>query len=328
VIGPRSSRRRVAGRTLSLLGAVLAVLGTLPRVARAYVRATNEMGVPVYWAASCEAATIYMNGFSEMTAGEVAKSIAAAAAAWSAGAVACPGADGGGGPSFEVVPAIVTGGGAPGVVYDGKSSIMFETQTWLHDPDAIALTVRFTSSDGKILDADIDINATDPAAGGAATWGNLDPGAAGAMHGIAITDLQRAITHEMGHFLGLAHTCFDADTDAPPRPNDDQGRPIPDCANPAPDIPAAHAVMWYFVDSGSADKRVLSSDDVAGVCAIYPPSRAAPACALDQPDDGCACAAAEVRHPFAISALGLVALLGAWRRKRRLTSDPDPPGDR
>jgi hypothetical protein len=55
-------------------------------------------------------------------------------------------------------------------------------------------------------------------------------------------DLQSILQHETGHVLGLAH----------------------------PPIPAA--VMYYAYLPGSDGKRVLNSDDINGLCTIYPPS--------------------------------------------------------
>ena len=36
--------------------------------------------------------------------------------------------------------------------------------------------------------------------------------------------------------------------------------------------------MWYKVEPGATNKRVITADDARGVCAIYPPSAAAPTC--------------------------------------------------
>jgi hypothetical protein len=54
-------------------------------------------------------------------------------------------------------------------------------------------------------------------------------------------DLPSIITHEIGHFIGLDHS---------PKPS---------------------ATMFITYKAGSGNLRVLDPDDVAGVCAIYPP---------------------------------------------------------
>jgi hypothetical protein len=61
--------------------------------------------------------------------------------------------------------------------------------------------------------------------------------------GPGTTDLRTVTTHELGHILGLAHS------------------------------PDRNAVMWYTAGQGER-RRTPNADDVAGVCAVYPPGRA------------------------------------------------------
>lgn len=310
-----------AARAAAAVGLVLALGALSP--ARAYVREVTEQPpyLPVYWASPCVVTTIYLNGFTEMTSDEVAKSIAGAAQAWSPDNVTCPGpgSDAGAGhPSFEIITQLSTSAAVPPLDggTDGKNSIIFRTTDWIPDkPEAIALTSRNTDASGRIFDADIEINAVpvsvDPFRD--FQWANLDPGAPAAVHGDQI-DLQTAITHEFGHFLGLAHTCF-ADGDAM-RLLDDQGQPQPDCVDGAA-IPQAAAVMWYEVDRNNALKRAITTDDARGVCAIYPPARAAPVCAQNAPDDGCGCAASGGGSASSLAAALVGLALIASRRRRK-----------
>jgi MYXO-CTERM domain-containing protein len=297
----------------------------LMRPAQAYVRALSASGVPLYWPQSCAAVTIYLNGFSMMTSDEVAKSIAAAAHAWSPSEVTCPGPDGDGGtghPYFEIVPSMSAGGSVPEVAYDGKNSIIFQTTTWPEDPEFIAYTQHFTGPDGAIVDTDIEINAVT-----GISWSNLDPGSSSTGHVLDTIDLQTAMTHEFGHFLGLAHTCFHAGVDSLPRPNDDQGQPIPDCPDPAStpgDVPQAQSVMWFFVDPGLTTKRTLAADDIHAVCDLYPAAQDPHACTLNLPDDGCGCAAGGAPlAPGATLSLLALAFAALARRRRSLRSDRD-----
>jgi hypothetical protein len=71
-----------------------------------------------------------------------------------------------------------------------------------------------------------------------------------------VDDLQSIATHEAGHFLGLGHSL------------------------------AKGATMNASYNPRTTDFRTLSADDVAGICAIYPPDRDAPACSFPEPNHG------------------------------------------
>ena len=65
------------------------------------------------------------------------------------------------------------------------------------------------------------------------------------------TNFQAVMTHEVGHFFGMAHTCEDGE--ACPNPDD------------------RNAIMYW--SSGScADVSEIQSDDIAGITALYGPS--------------------------------------------------------
>ncbi len=308
-----------------LLPLVLALcaLPALERPAQAYVRSVsmNGMGPPLYRLSSCETMTIYLNGFSDLTSDEVAKSIGAAAAAWGPDQVTCPSATsdaGKGHPYFQIIPQLATGGAVPGLVgQDGKNSIIFVTSAsdWemIGAPaDALAFTSVYKEPDGRIVEADIDINATDPTM---FSWANLDPGAPPPRNGMAPFDLQTVMTHEFGHFLGLSHTC---DSGIPGDNGDAPLTGVPPCSGASPE--AIAAVMYYEIKPNSIAKRVLTADDAAGVCAIYPADMDPHACTENTPDDGCGCATAGMGlgsgAVVALAALAL-ALVVAWRRRRR-----------
>jgi MYXO-CTERM domain-containing protein len=259
-----------------------------------------------------------------MTADEVAKSIAAAAHAWSPSEVTCPGPGGDAGsthPYFEIIPSLSSGGPVPEIGYDGKNSIIFQTSAWDAGAEVIAATSHFSTPDGAIVDTDIQINAVVGSA-----WANLDPGSTIGGH-IDAVDLQTAMTHEFGHFLGLAHTCVNVGVDAPAQPTDDQGAPVPDCPTepvcpPPSDVPQAQSDMWFFVCPDSIAKRVLSSDDVRAVCDLYPAAQDPHSCTANLPDDGCGCRTGG-RTSAGGAALLALAVATALMRRRRLRSDRD-----
>jgi MYXO-CTERM domain-containing protein len=308
-------------RSLIFAGALTVVILT-GRGAGAYVQAVSDSGnLPLSWSSSCETVTIYLNGFTAMTPDEVAKSIGGAAAAWGPDAVTCPATIGDGGaghPYFEILPQLSTSGAAPGVAPDRKNVIVFETATWdpSLSPEALAFTSVWKEPSGNIIDADIEINATNPEF----EWANLDPGAPPGKNGIPRYDLQTVMTHEFGHFLGLAHTCTanpstgDDGNSAPTSGKDDRGQPIPTCDDTG--VPQYAAVMWATVDSDSIIKRVLSTDDARGVCAIYPPAQDPRSCTQNLPDDGCGCAVGTLPGRLAGLALVSLALVFAVRRRR------------
>jgi MYXO-CTERM domain-containing protein len=104
-------------------------------------------------------------------------------------------------------------------------------------------------------------------------------------------DLRNTVTHEAGHFVGLAHPCGD-----PSGPSCQQ-------SPPAGEVPYSDRTMYPTTSAGQISKRTLSVDDVAGVCAIYPPA------------SGCGCGTSGAPGVLA-AALAALALLAARPRRR------------
>jgi MYXO-CTERM domain-containing protein len=95
-------------------------------------------------------------------------------------------------------------------------------------------TLTFNVQSGEIYDADIEINGEI-----ALTTSDVT----------VINDLQSILTHEIGHFLGIAHS------------------------------PDPTATMFSIYEPGSLSMRDLAPDDINAVCSIYKPERAGlPAC--------------------------------------------------
>jgi MYXO-CTERM domain-containing protein len=259
---------------------------------------------------NCVPITLYLNGFTQMTVDEVAKSMSAAAHAWSPSEVPCPGTTRPTNPFLEIVPSLAPlDARKPPVANDAHNVAVFVIDEFPHDAGVIALTTLSNKKDGRILDADIEVNARDW------QWTNLDPGAPPVGDQFPI-DLQAAITHEFGHFLGLGHTCYTPFGSDEVRPVDHEGNPVPDCQDHTPGV--EDTVMFAIVEPGDSRKRSLTDDDKAGVCAIYPEADDPRICALDLPDDGCGCAAGgrDAGGPAA-GALAFVLALGALRVSRR-----------
>jgi len=151
--------------------------------------------------------------------------------------------------------------------------------------DTLAYTlVTSERSSGRIVDADVAFDASDfqfkDLASGACDDG-VDPA--------SCADVQNAMAHEAGHFLGLGHS-----TDR-------------------------HATMFgQVLTAGEVSKRNLARDDVNGLCAIYPaglpPVRCAPVPERDVEAEGCGCGAGSAAAPGWV----LLLPLGLLAKRRRL----------
>jgi hypothetical protein len=158
-------------------------------------------------------------------------------------------------PLFEQAFAKWTGstcasGGAPGIAVSAtepvdcaevrynqngpnQNVIVFRDADWPYsDPNnTLGLTtVTFNADTGEIYDADMEINASGK---------NLTVGDPVPIDGF---DLLSVVTHEAGHFLGLAHATSSSST------------------------------MFASYKPGTTSLRSLADDDVAGLCEIYPSS--------------------------------------------------------
>jgi MYXO-CTERM domain-containing protein len=174
----------------------------------------------------------------------------------------------------------------------GANVVMFRDDVWPYpnSTDAFALTtVTFDPSSGRIYDADIEVNSAD--------------------FDIAVDsdtyDLQSILTHEVGHFLGMAHAA-------------------------SADMTSTMRQRWAGT---GMDLRTLSDDDTAGICDAYPPERSAPkdceplngladGChvAKAKESSGCTLARRSEDDPAAKTLLfgaGLLAGLAFVRRRRR-----------
>jgi hypothetical protein len=162
--------------------------------------------------------------------------------------------------------------------------IYFRDDGWPHDDvnETLALTTQlFHDRSGEVQYSDIEINS--------------------GQHEFALrdkdkgTDLEAVITHEVGHYIGLAHS------------------------------PERESIMapQYCQDEMRCSRtkelaRDLGEDDIAAVCALYPPDGATASASSDP--KGCAITSSPASHSggaaFAVLALGAVAILSARSRRR------------
>lgn len=184
----------------------------------------------------------------------------------------------------------------------GNASVwMFRDKDWPYQGvnSTIALTTLTVEiPTGKILDADVELNSFGTNISTSDTK--------------VTADLESIVTHESGHFLGLAHSSD------------------------------RMATMFAQYSASSTTIRTLALDDMKGICAVYPPASSAPACLEPSPltgfsvncggvnpitkpviqastttSGGCSVSGTRGASPT-WPALALAALLGAarWRRRR------------
>lgn len=259
-------------------------------------------GNPLHWASPCLSYAVQVDGSpaSGLDADQIQALAEQAFLAWKS--ASCPG---GGSPDFEAHfqgfvscdrHEAVCGGADANV-----NVIMFHDSGWTAGRSSVGVTTPTGGTQsGLIFDSDVEINSQD--------W-SFTTDASGMMG----TSLLYVLAHELGHFLGLAHS------------------------------DASQALMSPGYQSLPLSQNLITSDDVAAICAAYPPggglSCAASAPAYDtcqialgtppqkcklasvtQDSSSCSCrlAAHESRHGSApIAALGVLAAALLRRRRAR-----------
>ena len=304
------------------IGLVLgfAVLATLPQDAQAYVREVTKSGVPVAWRFPCVTMQIYLGSAPPvLTEDAFFAASTQAATVWSYPTLACT----------DIRLVIVAEAQAVADVgHDKQNVIVFRQDTRCRQPtpvddagtpqpdcfpeSALAITSIFKNSKtGEILDADIEFNAVDY------SWGDLvgQPDLANS----TTADFQNALTHELGHVLGLDHNCYAA-SDLEDRRNDNTGAPEVDCyGNPTLPDTVISATMYPSVVLADTQRRTLSVDDEQGMCDIYPHLH--DVCPAPASESGCSMlATADPNRPqtwLHWTTIGLLVAALAFLRKRQ-----------
>lgn len=229
--------------------ALLVVFGSLavPRGAGAYCRTTTQPlpqdysptrgcytdGLYLFWRNACVSYSINASASASIPFDEAKRVIDDSFGTWMGTTCADTGQAAG--------IAVSNAGSAScekiGYNADGPNQnlIVFRDDGWPYlDPNSTLglTTVTFNSETGEIYDADMEINSSRR---------NLSTTDRVPANGF---DLASVVTHEAGHFFGLAHAT------------------------------SMSATMYASYKPGTDALRTLSDDDVAGLCAIYPSTTA------------------------------------------------------
>ena len=143
--------------------------------------------------------------------------------------------------------------------------ILFQDDDWKYrgiDGTLAKTSVTYNDETGEIYDADIEINAANNTV-------TISDNPAKIQY-----DLQAIMTHEVGHFIGVAHSS------------------------------ESSAVMFASYSPGSIAQRKLTADDIAAVCNIYPPNSGTECNVEPRGGFSATCDPEEKSGPCAVSAVG------------------------
>jgi hypothetical protein len=152
--------------------------------------------------------------------------------------------------------------------FDHENTISVRTSDWnepTYAPNVLALTTVWTQG-GAIVDTDTEINGVSTTA----PWALLPDDPAMAMMESNV-DLQAALTHELGHVLGLAHPCSLGGAPNPPQV-DNLGNPVVACSRSLPSS-ILKATMYPSATPGEISERLLSDDELLALHDLYPAGR-------------------------------------------------------
>lgn len=223
-------------------------LGLAPSSARAFCRTTTSavaadfsptpdtpcwtQGLPLYWKNACVGFDVQKDASRQIAYDDAVQAMTEAFAKWKG--ATCSGSSGSSSVSIDV--RYLGPVNCDQVQFNRDTSvpnanvIIFRDDFWPHDDpnNTLALTtVTYDPGSGELYDADMEINTKE--------------------HKFTLTDpvppdgfdFASAITHESGHFLGLAHSADE------------------------------HATMFARYTQGATTMRNLAADDVAGICTVY-----------------------------------------------------------
>ncbi|GAB4564262.1 MAG: hypothetical protein Tsb0020_14260 [Haliangiales bacterium] len=274
-----------------------------------FVRTTTKMGRALYWSSRCVYLTYDSAGTSHLPGEQEFDVMDQVLEHWQSSVASCSDVEF----IFEEPRALEVG-------YDGVNLIKIRDERWCRpatadDPEvchstqaAGITTLTFIDNDqrndyGRILDADVELNA-------AVQFAISVDGQSEGPDDRCLSDLANTLTHEIGHLLGLDHTCrFPGD----PVNIDDRGQAVPFCSSVS-DQELLDATMHPSQECGETKKATLSDDDINAMCAIYPlasgDERSCEAVNIGGDRGGCEVAASRPATPTPSQPWWPLALLG------------------
>lgn len=284
------------------LVATIVLLAASP--AFGFVRTQTSTGTPVDWNGHCPQLKLGGPPNPQLSTERLRAALVKSADAWNEPTQSCDN------PRLviEAAPSAVNDIG-----YDGTNVIVWRLPGFCEDPangkddvctspSAAAVTTLFyidkpgDAHDGELLDADMEINAVDFEYGDDGSPDKIDIG--------------NTLTHELGHVLGLDHTCYTVPGSAPP--TDSTGKSVPHCF-PLTALPPSvtQATMFNFESPGEIDRRLPTPEETGGICSIYDGHPLA--CSND---GGCSIAPPAHAVPLGLIVLGVGLVVLARRRRR------------
>jgi hypothetical protein len=211
----------------------------------------SDCGTPIAWPQSCIEYSVQQDGSPKLgiTFAQTEQVMATAFGTWMA--AACPG---GGHPDIQVTegPPVTCDMHEYNQMAGNANIILFRDAIWPYEGSSNTLaltTITYSLDTGAIYDADMELNSAD----NHFTIGDTS----------VDFDLLSIVTHESGHFLGMAHS-----------------------HDPT-------ATMWPVYNEHTTNLRHLAADDTAGICAAYPPGPPTPNCDPTPRHGFSACCAAQ-----------------------------------
>ena len=256
-------------------------------------------GLPLFWRNSCIGYDVHNPPSRKVSYEDATEALSNAFTAWTG--VTCP-TEGSGQSRVSIDVRDLGPVDCDQVQYNpsgpNQNVVLFRDDTWPYPPEVLGLTtVVFAPDTGEIYGADMEINTKD-----------MDPIAFSDPVPSNTYDFLSVVTHEAGHFLGIAHS------------------------------DSMRATMYASYEKGETHQRILSPDDVDAVCTIYRPDgtravlndkvTAAPGCdptprggfttqCMDSSKGGCSVSPEDgALSALSVAALGMAGALIASRRRR------------